>query len=66
MTNLASRLADEALAGQILVAQRLYAEVEGVVDAEAVGEFTLKGFQRPVAAYNVLAVREATPELSAV
>jgi adenylate cyclase len=66
VTNLASRLADEALAGQILVAQRLYAEVEGIVDAEAVGEFTLKGFQRPVAAYNVLAVREGTPELSAV
>ena len=66
VTNLASRLADEALAGQILVAQRLYAEVEAVVDAEAVGEFTLKGFQRPVAAYNVLAVREAAPELSAV
>jgi adenylate cyclase len=58
VTNLASRLADEANAGQILIAQRLYAEVEDDVEAEAVGEFTLKGFQRPVAAYNVLAVRE--------
>ena len=25
---------------------------------EPAGEFTLKGFQRPVAAFNVLAVRE--------
>ena len=50
MTNLASRLADEATAGQILIAQRLYAEVEDDVEVEPVGEFTLKGFQRPVAA----------------
>jgi adenylate cyclase len=58
VTNLASRLADEADAGQILIAQRLYAEVEDDVEAEAVGEFTLRGFQRPVAAFNVVAVRE--------
>ena len=57
VTNLASRLADEATAGQILVAQRLYAEVEDEVDAEPAGEFTLKGFRRPVAAFNVIAVR---------
>jgi adenylate cyclase len=57
VTNLASRLADEAAGGQILIAQRLYAEVEKDVDVEPVGEFTLKGFQRPVAAFNVLAVR---------
>ncbi len=57
VTNLASRLADEASAGQILISQRLYAEVEGDIVAEPVGEFTLKGFQRPVAAYDVVAVR---------
>jgi class 3 adenylate cyclase len=58
VTNLASRLADEACAGQILIAQRLYAEVEDDVDVEAVGEFALKGFQRPVPAFNVVAVRD--------
>ncbi len=58
VTNLASRLADEASGGQILIAQRLYAEVEDAVDAEPVGEFTLKGFQRPVAAFNVIAVHD--------
>jgi adenylate cyclase len=56
VTNLASRLADAAAAGQILIAQRLYAEVEEAVDVEAVGELTLKGFQRPMAAYNVTAL----------
>jgi adenylate cyclase len=65
VTNLASRLADEAAGGQILVTQRLYAELEDAVDVEAVGEFTLKGFQRPVPAFNVLAVREPVDELPA-
>src|SRR6187551_2012645 len=58
VTNLASRLADEATAGQILVAQRLYAEVEDDVDAQSVGEFRLKGFQRPVPAFDVVGIRE--------
>jgi adenylate cyclase len=58
VTNLASRLADEASGGQILIAQRLYAEVEDAVDVELVGDFTLKGFRRPVTAFNVVTVRE--------
>jgi adenylate cyclase len=62
VTNLASRLADEALDGQILVAQRLYAEVEDAVDADPVGEFALKGFRQPVTAFNVVTVRETDPE----
>ena len=66
VTNLASRLADEATGGQILIAQRLYAEVENDVDVESVGEFTLKGFPRPVQAFNVLAVHEPAPELTQV
>ena len=66
VTNLASRLADEATGGQILIAQRLYAEVADDVDVESVGEFTLKGFQRSVAAFNVVAVRETAVEVSQV
>jgi adenylate cyclase len=64
VTNLASRLADEATAGQILIEQRLYAEVEDDIEVESVGEVTLKGFQRPIAAFNVVAVRETAAELS--
>ncbi len=63
VTNLASRLADEATGGQILIEQRLYAEVEGDVGVEPVGEVTLKGFRRPVAAFNVVTVREPATEL---
>ena len=57
VTNLAARLCSEAKPGQILAARRLLATVEDLVEAEAVGELSLKGFQRPIAAYNVLALR---------
>jgi adenylate cyclase len=59
VTNLASRLADVATARQILITQRLYAEIEDLVDVEPAGEFELKGFQRPVSAFNVVSVRES-------
>jgi len=64
VTNLASRLADEATGGQVLIAQRLYAEVEPAIDAEPAGEFVLKGFRRPVAAFNALAVRDTASGVS--
>ena len=64
VTNLASRLADEASGGQILITQRLYAEVEDAVDVEPAGEFALKGFRQAVTAFNVVSVREAARELS--
>lgn len=57
VTNLASRLADEAAGGQVLITQRLLAEIEAEVEVEVAGEFTLKGFRQPVAAYDVLRVR---------
>jgi adenylate cyclase len=65
VTNLASRLADEAGAGEILIAQRLYAEVEEAVEVEAAGDFELRGFQRPVAAFNVIGMREPATARSA-
>jgi len=64
VTNLASRLADEATGGQVLIAQRLYAEVEADIEVEPVGEVTLKGFRRPVAAFNVVGLRETVAELT--
>jgi adenylate cyclase len=57
VTNLASRLSTHAEAGQILISQRVFAEVEDVVDAEPVGEIELKGFGRPVVAYDIRGLR---------
>jgi len=56
VTNLAARLCGEAKPGQILVSQRVLAAVEDLVEVEPVGELGLKGFHRPVPAYNVLGV----------
>jgi class 3 adenylate cyclase len=54
VTNLAARLCGEAKAGQILVSQRLLGAVEALAEAEPVGELSLKGFSRPVPAFNVV------------
>jgi adenylate cyclase len=55
VSNVASRLCDEAKPGQILISPRVMLAVDRAVTAEPVGEFALKGIRRPMAAYNVLA-----------
>ena len=57
VSNVASRLCDEAKPGQILISPRVLMKVEDAVKVEPVGEFTLKGIRRPLAAYNVLSGR---------
>ncbi len=51
--NQAARLVDVATHGQILVSERLLEAVESLVEAEPVGQLTLKGLRRPLAAFNV-------------
>jgi len=58
VTNLASRLCDEAQSGQILISQRVFAAVERLVEAEHIGDLNLKDFHRPMAAYDVHCWRE--------
>jgi class 3 adenylate cyclase/putative methionine-R-sulfoxide reductase with GAF domain len=55
VSNVASRLCDEAKPGQILISPRVQTKVENAVKVEPVGEFELKGIRRPLAAYNVVA-----------
>jgi adenylate cyclase len=55
VSNVASRLCDEAKPGQILISARVLMKVEDAVTVEPVGEFELKGIRRPLAAYNVIA-----------
>ena len=54
VSNVASRLCDEAKPGQILISARVLTKVENAVTVEPVGEFELKGIRRPLAAYNVV------------
>jgi len=57
VTNLAARLCGEAKPGQILISRKLHGRVDDLVAAEAVGELALKGFSRPVSAYNLTALK---------
>jgi class 3 adenylate cyclase len=57
VSNVASRLCDEAKPGQILISPRVLTKVENAVTVEPVGEFDLKGIRRPLAAYNVVAAQ---------
>jgi class 3 adenylate cyclase/putative methionine-R-sulfoxide reductase with GAF domain len=55
--NLASRLSTEASAGQTLIGQRLFAATEKTVETAPVGSLDLKGFARPIVAYEVVRAR---------
>ena len=57
VTNLAARLCGEAKAGQILVSPRVAGTVEAEIDLEQVGTLTLKGFLKPVEAFNVVGLK---------
>ena len=55
VTNLAARLCGEARGGETLLAQRVVAALDGEFNVEPVAELTLKGFQRPVPTFRLLA-----------
>ena len=52
--NLAARLCQEAKGGQILTDRRTLSKIEKFVEAELLGEVKLKGFVRPVVAFNIV------------
>jgi class 3 adenylate cyclase/putative methionine-R-sulfoxide reductase with GAF domain len=54
VSNVASRLCDEAKPGQILVSPRVMLAVKAEVAGEPVGELTLKGIRRPVQVHNIV------------
>jgi GAF domain-containing protein len=59
VSNVASRLCDEAKPGQILISPRVLMAVEKDIAAEPAGDFALKGIRRPMTAYNVLYTKAA-------
>jgi adenylate cyclase len=61
-TNLASRLQSQAAAGEVLLSEESYRRVRDAVEA-APEQLSLKGFDRPVAAYRISA--RTVGELSA-
>lgn len=56
--NLAARLCDAAQDGQIVISHAVYAELDGKIDARALGELGLKGVNRSAQAYELVGLRE--------
>jgi len=54
VSNVASRLCDEAKPGQIFISPRVLLAVDKAVTFEPVGEFALKGLRRSMMTYNVI------------
>ena len=57
VANLAARLCSEAKGGQILTNQKTLCRIEDRVQAEPLGEVTLKGIAHPVPIFNVTAFK---------
>jgi class 3 adenylate cyclase len=51
VTNQASRLCQEAQAGEILISQRVRTEMDGLIDADDLGDMMFHGFSRPMRVY---------------
>ena len=60
VSNVASRLCDEAAPGQILVSPRVLLAVEDAVSVEPVREMSLKGIRRPMLVHNVVSSAAST------
>jgi class 3 adenylate cyclase/HAMP domain-containing protein len=58
VTNLASRLCDEAKANQIVVSRRVYGMVEPWVEGRPIDDLHLKGFNHPILAAEILRWRD--------
>jgi adenylate cyclase len=57
VVNLAARLCGEAKSGQILIDGKVLAAVEKVAETETAGELELRGFSRPIPAFDVRGIR---------
>lgn len=53
VVNLAARLCERARADEILVDNKVHAAIEGFMEATPLGNFTPKGFSRPIGVFNI-------------
>jgi adenylate cyclase len=63
VTNLAARLCAEATSDQVLVSQRALAAIEHIVQGKHLGALELRGFRRPIPAFDVTAIVDQAPEV---
>jgi adenylate cyclase len=58
VVNLAARLCGEAESGQIVIERKVLVAVEAIAETAELGALTLKGFHRPVPAFNIVRLRD--------
>jgi len=58
VTNLSARLSAHAAGGQILVSQRVMVGAEDVALGREVGPLELRGFSKPLVAYEIVGLKE--------
>jgi class 3 adenylate cyclase/CheY-like chemotaxis protein len=58
VVNLAARLCGEAEGGQIVVERKVLIAVEALAEMQELGALTLKGFHRPVPAFNIVRLKD--------
>ena len=56
VANLASRLCDQVQNGQILISERILADIEEFAGVERMEDGVLKGFDNPVPMYDVVGI----------
>ena len=57
VTNLGARLCGEARHGQIVISQKVAADLDQLAELEPLGALTLKGFHSPIRAHNVVRLK---------
>ena len=58
VVNLAARLCGEAASGQIIIERKVLVAIEELAETEELGALELKGFHRPVPAFNIVRLKE--------
>ncbi len=56
VTNLAARLSGEAKGGQIVIDKKTYSKIDQLIEVQPLGDLALKGFSRPISAFNILSL----------
>ena len=58
VTNLSARLCEKAGGGQILTDRKTFSKIEDLVEAEPLEELHPKGLARPIAAFNIVGLKQ--------
>lgn len=56
--NLAARLSGEAKGGQIVIDKKTCSRIDQLTEVQPLGDLSLKGFSRPISAFNIISLKQ--------